>query len=58
MKHIKQISKRVPARANTWQDFLCALAGVAASLLTVKGGSLPFVSYIDEKCQPSTDLEM
>ncbi|GMU93816.1 MAG: hypothetical protein AMXMBFR4_28740 [Candidatus Hydrogenedentota bacterium] len=40
-----------------WQDLLCELATAAVSLLTIKGGGVPILTYIDEKCQPNPILE-
>ena len=57
MKHIKQVSRRVPAKAAVWQDILCEVAGVVVGLLDSKGGSVPFLTYLDEKCQPNPILE-
>ena len=57
MKHVTLVSRKVPARADLWQDILCEVAGVVVGLLDAKGGSVPLLTYLDEKCQPSTDLE-
>ncbi len=57
MKHIRQVSKGSPAKAAVWQDVLCQLAGVVVGLLGAKGGSVPFLTYLDEKCQPNPILE-
>lgn len=57
MKHLKRITKATPARAAVWQDLLCELATAAVSLLTIKGGGVPILTYIDEKCQPNPILE-
>lgn len=57
MKHIRHVTKRGPAKAAVWQDVLCEVAGVVVGLLESKGGSVPFLTYLDEKCQPNPDLE-
>ena len=53
MKHIKGISKRTPALASTWQDIFCEVAGVVVGLLTAKGGSVPLLTFVNDKCQPN-----
>lgn len=57
MKHIKQITKQNPQRAAVWQDVLCTVAATVVSLLTIKGGGVPLLTWVDDKCQPSTLLE-
>lgn len=57
MKHIKHVSKSKPRRADVWQDVLCTVAATVVSLLTIKGGGIPLLTWVDEKCQPSTLLE-
>jgi hypothetical protein len=57
MKHIKIVSKRAPAKAAVWQEVLCEVAGVVVGLLGAKGGSVPFLTYLDEKCEPNPILE-
>ena len=57
MKHLKQVTKRLPKRADVWQDVLCTLATAMVSLLSTKGGSVPMLTWLNDKCQPSTLLE-
>ena len=57
MKHIKRISKDCPKRADVWQDVLCTVASAVVSLLGAKGGNVPLITWVDDKCQPSTILE-
>lgn len=57
MKHIKHVTKLTPRRADVWQDILCTIAGTVVSLLTAKGGNVPLITWVDDKCQPSTLLE-
>ncbi|GMV94618.1 MAG: hypothetical protein KJ060_03590 [Candidatus Hydrogenedentes bacterium] len=57
MKHIKRVTKGTPAKAAVWQDVLCEVAGVVVGLLESKGGSVPFLTYLDEKCEPNPVLE-
>ncbi|MCC6797518.1 MAG: hypothetical protein IT366_20560 [Candidatus Hydrogenedentes bacterium] len=57
MKHIKRVSKSKPGSADVWQDVLCTVAATVVSLLGAKGGNVPLVTWVDEKCQPSTLLE-
>lgn len=57
MKHIRQVTKRTPVHAAAWQDFLCNLAALLAAWMSAKGGSIPLIAAIDEKCQPSTTIE-
>ena len=52
MKHVRQITKNIPAPAAPWQDALCVILQFANDLLGVKGGSLPLLDLIDEKCEP------
>ena len=51
MKHILCVSSSVPRRADGFQDLLCEVTHQAALVIQAKGGSLPFISYMDEKCQ-------
>ena len=53
MKHMKQISKKVPAPAAVWQEVLCQVSATLVDLLTIKGGSLPILTFLDAKCQPN-----
>lgn len=57
MKHITRVSKLAPRRADVWQDVLCTVASTVVSLLNIKGGGIPLLTWVDEKCQPSTLLE-
>lgn len=57
MKHIRQITKQGPKLADVWQDVLCTIASSVVGLLEIKGGGIPLLSWVDEKCQPSTILE-
>ena len=57
MKHLKQVTKQSPRRADVWQDVLCTVAATVVSLLGAKGGSIPLLTWVDNKCQPSTLLE-
>ena len=57
MKHIKQVTKSIPRRADVLQDVLCTVAATVVSLLTIKGGGIPLLTWVDDKCQPSTLLE-
>ena len=54
MKHVRQISKNIPAPAAPWQDALCVIIEFANALLGAKGGSVPLLDFFDEKCQPVT----
>lgn len=60
MKHILRVSGSVPVRADDFQSFLCDIAHQAALITQAKGGSLPFLTYVDEKCQvtPATPQEI
>jgi hypothetical protein len=51
------ISRSIPKPAAVWQDVLCTLATAAVALLTIKGGGIPILTYIEEKCQPNPILE-
>jgi hypothetical protein len=51
MKHILCVSSSVPRRADRFQDLLCEIIHQAALITQAKGGSLPFITYMDEKCQ-------
>ncbi|MCC6486442.1 MAG: hypothetical protein IT364_03005 [Candidatus Hydrogenedentes bacterium] len=57
MKHISLVTKTMPARADLWQDIVCEVTGVVVRLLEVKGGSVPLLTFLDEKCQPNPVLE-
>ena len=57
MKHIKHVTRLNPRRADVLQDVLCTVASTVVSLLTIKGGGVPLISWVDNKCQPSTLLE-
>ena len=52
MKHIKSITKQGPTSAAAWQEFLCYIIRVVVDMLGATGGSLPILSYLDEKCPP------
>ncbi len=51
MKHIFCISSAVPMKAADAQDLICQVAHEVALVMEAKGGSLPFVGYLDAKCQ-------
>jgi hypothetical protein len=51
MKHILCVSAKVPAKADGTQDILCEITHEIALVIEAMGGSLPFVSYLDAKCQ-------
>ncbi len=55
MKHIKNISS--PKAADVWQDVLCTVASAVVGLLSFKNGNVPLLTWLDDKCQPSTILE-
>ena len=50
MKHFRTVSRNAPARANEFQDAICAIAGVVAAVLGALGGASPIVVLIDDKC--------
>jgi hypothetical protein len=60
MKHILCVSSSVPRRADDFQSFLCDIAHQTALVIQAKGGSLPFITYMDGKCQvtPVTPQEI
>jgi hypothetical protein len=51
MKHILCVSGKVPAKAAEAQDLICTFSHELALIIEAKGGSLPFVTYLDAKCQ-------
>ena len=51
MKHILCVSGEIPAKAAELQDVLCQFTHELALVIEAKGGSLPFVTYLDAKCQ-------
>jgi hypothetical protein len=51
MKHIMRVSSDVPRKAADVQDILCDVSHQFALVVEAKGGSLPLVSFLDEKCQ-------
>ena len=55
MKHIKRVSG--PKRADVWQDVVCTISSTIVGLLSFKNGNIPGLTWLDEKCQPSTILE-
>lgn len=57
MKHCKRITKSLPIVAAPWAEFVCRVSTIWFDILSTKQGSIPFLTYIDEKCQPSEDLE-
>lgn len=50
MKHVRRITKSVPAEAALWQDIVCVLTNALVSVLGLAGGSSPLLTYLDEKC--------
>jgi len=57
MKHIRGISKGLPARGAIWQDAVCVVATAKSNIVTALGGTLPIATTIDDKCafKPPTD---
>lgn len=57
MKHIRGISKGLPARGAFWQDAVCVVAQAKSGIITALGGTLPLAEAIDDKCSftPTTD---
>ena len=52
MSHLRQISEKKPVRAAEWQDLLCELNDMLATVLAIKGANIPLVTYVEEKCAP------
>lgn len=50
MKHIVCVSKVEVEKADAWQDVVCNVAHILATLVESKGGSSPLVAWIDDKC--------
>jgi len=50
MKHIRSMSRIMPYQANQFQDFICYKSAFLAEVVDAKGGSLPLLTYIVNKC--------
>ncbi len=50
VKHLKHVTKRVPATANLWQDIVCYAGQFLADVLGAFGGASPVLDYLTEKC--------
>jgi len=50
VKHILVVSKKGPEEAAVWQEAICQFATMMTALTEFKGGSVPFLSYIVDKC--------
>ena len=50
MKHTRPISSQVPAKAAYWQELVCSLSVMVNAVMAFTGGSVPFVLYIEDKC--------
>ena len=55
MSHIQRISRECPAKAALWQDVMCEANEVLLQLLSAKGGELPIMEFISDKCDLPTD---
>ena len=54
MKHVKQISQRMPVRAASWQDLTCQIVKFVDDVLGTKGGNIPILDYLRVKCNIPT----
>jgi len=50
VKHIKRISKELPARADELQFIICEVSRVWSDLLAFKGGTSPLLGFVNMKC--------
>ena len=50
MKHLRILSAHRPAKAAYWQEVVCSMAVMINAIMGFTGGSIPFVLYIEEKC--------
>ena len=57
MKHVRLISQASPANADEFQQFICQSNSIKAGILDMLGGSLPWVTYIESKCNPSDESD-
>lgn len=54
VKHVTTISRNHVARADKWEDFICAFAQALNTLLSFFGGVSPLLNFIDSKCEIPT----
>lgn len=58
MKHLRPFTKRVPEKAELWQEILCSINHLVFGVVSAKGGTAPISQFVDEKCdipKPNTD---
>jgi hypothetical protein len=49
VKHIARISKH-PKQGAAWQEVICMVSVTVNLIMTAFGGTSPFTSFIEEKC--------
>jgi hypothetical protein len=57
VKHVRQMSKTIPAPAAPWQDALCLILGAVVDIANLKESPIPFLSFFTEKEGCSTPIE-
>jgi len=50
LKHVRPITGEKPVAAALWQEIFCQLNEAILIMLEFKGGSLPIVNFISNKC--------
>lgn len=50
MKHISELSKQKPKKADVIQDILCEINSASRVLLGFKGGTSPGKEFAEDKC--------
>ena len=55
MKHIKRVSKAIPANAEVWHDQLCIFLGFVGAFATAKGATLPILDALNSLCEPASE---
>ena len=54
VRHLTRITQIQPVRADAVQEFICFTAQAINAFLTIIGGTLPFTTYIEQKCDIPT----
>jgi len=57
VRHIKQLTHRRIDKANAFQDLICEVTSGLSAFLEIIGGSVPFVTFVDDKCALPTPNE-
>lgn len=58
MKHVRQLSKTIPAPAAPWQDALCLIFGAVVDIANLKESPIPFLAFFTEKEGCSSPVEV